>query len=185
MVGIDRGVCAGAHRDLVLAVLVDHDQGNAGRLASQHRDPFDVDPLGLQLGQCSATVVVVAHGGDQPHLHAGPRRGNRGIGSLAATERLQSPTDDRLARRRQRRSDHDEIDVDGPHDHDDRILRGHRPDVTHRPSTRRVWSLRTVSGSANSTRCDQSVIRETSTATVSSCVAGDPNTTPRTGATSS
>ena len=62
--------------------------------------------------------VVVADGADERDVRAGPRRGDRGVGALAAAETLDARPDDRLARPGQPlRGDH-EVDVDRADDDD-------------------------------------------------------------------
>ena len=79
-------VGAGADRDLVLARRVDDDQRDPGGVVRRagrrrrRRPPRPAAPRGPGAG------LVVADRADQEHVAPGPRRGDRGVGALAAAE---------------------------------------------------------------------------------------------------
>ena len=87
-------------------------------LVGQYRHPRAVDPLGPQLVEGADSVGVGPHRRHQRHGGPGPGRRHRGVGPLAAAERLQPTARHRLTRRRQPGRHHHQIDVDGAdHDH--------------------------------------------------------------------
>ena len=114
----DRRVGSAADGDLILAVLVDDDQGDARGFTFQHSDVAGVDPLGCKLGNRCRTGVVRADSADHSHTRSYTCRGNRRVGTLASAVRLQSPADDRLTRTGQPGRHDDEIDVDRANNND-------------------------------------------------------------------
>ena len=120
---LDRGVRAGGHRDLVLAGRVDRDQSHARRGALVDRDPPDVDAFVLERPARGRTEGVTADRTD--HRDAArvaqcARRCHRLVPTLAAVVLRERPVDDGLARTRQRRARHHEVDVDRAEHREDR-----------------------------------------------------------------
>ena len=135
MVDAERCVGTGADGNLVLAVLVDHDQRHSRRFTGEHSDIADVDTLLAEFGQRCCTGVVGTNRADQADGCAGTCCRHGSVGTFAAPEGLQSPTHHRLARTWQPLRGDDEIDVDRTH-HDDcrRHARHDRLDTSTRAS---------------------------------------------------
>ena len=91
---------AGAGHDddgVVAGPVVDEDIGGAGRLVRRSRSTRGVIPSLFQVRERDRAELVLADLGDEGHLGADARRGDRLVRALAARAELEARADDGLA----------------------------------------------------------------------------------------
>ena len=114
--GTDRrhlGVRAGNDHDLVLPVIRDEDQCDAG--VAGPLDP-ELDSRLAQPRERLVRVAVLSDCADHRHAGAELRRGDRLVGALAAGEAREAVRRERLPLPRQRLDARDEVEIDRPDD---------------------------------------------------------------------
>ena len=138
-----RAVRARSDRYLVFALVVDDDQGGAGRGRVEHRDVAGVDIVGLQVGARSRAGIVRADGADERDSRPRARCRDGCVRTFATAECLQTAADDGLTRCGQMRCGDNEIGIDRP---DDDHAAGHA--LSPAPASRRIRARRPAPGRA-------------------------------------